>query len=785
MARGVVRLLFSLIGEDKLSSHIAKSQRAMEDMAGSAEKQGKRSANAFGSITGVIDGIPGRLSDVKAGFDLLGDAIAAVEAGIEELAEAERRLNVEKFFAASQGGAEKAKEAVEELNEATGDTVNRGELLQFVNSMTVAGQEMDTVYGLLESSAKVSIATGQPLLEVADQLKDSLITGSMTGFELLGITLDVNKGLEKQAESMGISIDEMSTSEKATKRLAIIQKELSEQLIKLGFDNDSYGRTFQKLQTRIDDTKDAAAEFVAQQFSTSKREEEIAAIKDAVAGVSKELITLLNQSRFDEFTNRLAIATGISTKTIEGANDQILAMGLANTVKLGKLVERLVDDEAAGRQAILEAQRLALLEQDRLEEEANIKRARNMRKLKETIVNIELEISQARAEGNEEVAKGFTDALEVAELELKLLDPQIKEAEARVLRTKLANKQAAEDLKDVKAAFAEVNAQNKDNDKQDKARSKARAQRRTAAKIQEAQELREIQSLRDQTQIDRLKKEKLFGVALQVEIARANRERGKSEAEIKKLNDNELVILQLEHEQEILDLKETYAKLSADADREQQRLDKETKDKQQQDELDRLRKQKEARDAALEDEIRRRERMASFTSALSADLRAYDEETAIVAQGFADVQGAIAQNANNSTRAAASAIQAGGRTTQALIKDTKAAAGVRAAFETAAGFASLAGGDFVGSGLHFTAAALFAGLSGSGAKGKAGQRAVNTQTLRGGGGGAAPGFGQSGQAGNVTVNVAGFVTGTTKELGVSVAESINDVNQTGLTTATV
>jgi hypothetical protein len=123
--------------------------------------------------------------------------------------------------------------------------------------------------------------------------------------------------------------------------------------------------------------------------------------------------------------------------------------------------------------------------------------------------------------------------------------------------------------------------------------------------------------------------------------------------------------------------------------------------------------------------------------------------------------------------------------TESLIKNDRAAAATRAAFETAAGFASIAAGDVIGSTMHFTAAGLFAALAGGAGGKKAGARRGGTTQISRGGGGSVVGMGDVSTGNQVVVNVAGFVTGTTKDLGVQVANTMNDVQSTGLSTATV
>ena len=87
MATGVVRLLFSLVGQDKLSAHISKSQKSLDGFANSADRAGSKSGQVFAKLNGVIEGMPGGITDLKSGFDLLGSAVGQVSQVVDTLAE--------------------------------------------------------------------------------------------------------------------------------------------------------------------------------------------------------------------------------------------------------------------------------------------------------------------------------------------------------------------------------------------------------------------------------------------------------------------------------------------------------------------------------------------------------------------------------------------------------------------------------------------------------------------------------------------------------------------------
>ena len=200
MAKGQVRLLFSLVGQDKLSSAIEKSRNSVDRFADTSAKAGKKSGGAFGKLTGTISGIPGRLSDLNAGFQLVGQAINMASQAIDELAEAEKRVNASRIFQQTQAGTKDAEAAMDELAKATRGALNQEQLIAFSNSMRFAGQDLDTITKTLETAFLVSQGTGREMLQVAETLRDSLITGAGTGFEFLGITRDLNKEIEAQAD---------------------------------------------------------------------------------------------------------------------------------------------------------------------------------------------------------------------------------------------------------------------------------------------------------------------------------------------------------------------------------------------------------------------------------------------------------------------------------------------------------------------------------------------------------------------------------------------------------
>ena len=112
---------------------------------------------------------------------------------------------------------------------------------------------------------------------------------------------------------------------------------------------------------------------------------------------------------------------------------------------------------------------------------------------------------------------------------------------------------------------------------------------------------------------------------------------------------------------------------------------------------------------------------------------------------------AIGAQAGNIAKGGASAISAAGKVAAATTESAKKQALIQGAFETAAGFASLAKPDPVGAGLHFTSAGLFFALAATG------EKSTNASAVAGGGGiGGGPG-----QAEAITTEAGGGVAATT------------------------
>ena len=785
MAQGQVRLLFSLVGQDKLSSAIEKSRKSLDGLADASDKAGSQAGQAFGSLVGTITGLPGKLSDLNAGFELVGKAVDFVSQGVEQLAEAEKDLNARRIFEQTQQGTQGATEAMEGLEEATRGAMNQKEIVNFSNSMRFAGLELDTISQTLNTAFTVSEATGREVVEVAETLRDSLITGSGTGFEMLGITLDLNKALEEEAQKIGKTINEMDTSEKAQKRLAVMSEVLEDRLVELGVDVGSLSTQFRDFKTDIDDAKDSAAQFAAEELGQTRREQEIEQVRASVRGLFDDFESRLNKNDTAAFIQKVAEVTGFSKELIEENTEALIKQGTVTETKLDLMAKRMIKRDEITTKSQQQARKRSNEQARKIEKADERARLVSVENLTAEMANLEKDKTTAIYTNNIQQITKLDEKIEDIGIQMAAARGEITivEMEAQLSRVR-ATRNRDEANKARQQTLKELDQEAKALDERKK-RFKVAAAARAAEQKRNEQALKQAFGIRDQMRIDDLKKQLRFYSAEALAREKATREILGTEKEQEKRSTEEKILVNQQLTQALLAIDQEYeAARIASVEEGRERI-KAEKQQARDDEKKHLEQVEEFRRNHREQDIRQAEEFTSRAEALSGDLRRYDEDTATVMQGQADITNAIAQNAGNAAKQTAAAIAAGGRTTEALIKNDKIAAGTRAAFETAAGFASIAAGDVIGGTMHFTAAGLFAALAGGVGGKKGSERKGGSQRITRGGGGSAAGFGDGGTGNQVVVNVAGFVTGTTKEMGVQVANSINDVQSTGLSTGTV
>jgi hypothetical protein len=783
MAQGVVRLLFSLVGQDKLSSAIIKNQKQLDKFANSAEKSGKKSGKAFAAVSGVIDGLPGRIADVNAAFDLLGGAVDQVVATVDGLAEAEQRLSGQRVFRELAGGVEEAEAAMLQLQEATQGTISAEGVRTFANQMGLAGLSIEQTSETLRTAFAISDITGRELLDVAETLQDSLVTGSDTGFEFLGLTVDLNDALDKQAEAIGKTRYELSTSEKAQFRLAAMTEALEDRMVQLNLDTKQTQTTFQRFRTSVENAKDAVGEFAAESFGTTQQAEEIAATQNAINGLFKDFEAELNKNRADRFVGEVVRITGLAKDVVEGQALELLRLGVVNERRLHNFGKALIEIQNENRQKERDARKQEIADREAEDRKENADRLKKIEEYNKQIADLESQKNEAIRTENEAAEQDIDNTISAIQDNIRFVKGEITEVQLEAATARREAEEQARVQAALKSEFEEQTKKREDDAKKRADAAKRRADQRERDAQQDAQNLERIQDIRDQTRIDELKSQRQFQKAEQVALEKAQRNIIGSFAEFnaKRKTDQQLAQVELEEEQRRI--RQEFAQLrTEDA---AQLLEKQNEQRQlERDEIKRHEEEiAEFRRMHRENDIRQAEELSARSAALAGDLRRYNEETAIVMQGQADITSALAQNAGDVGRQASASIAAGGKMTEALIKDNKAAAATRAAFETAAGIAAFATGNVVGGTMHLTAAGLFATLAGT-SKGKSTARTASRSLSRGGGG-FVGGFGGEGTGNQINVNVAGFVTGTSKDLGVQVANTVQDVQSTGLSTGTV
>jgi len=577
----------------------------------------------------------------------------------------------------------------------------------------------------------------------------------------------------------------MDTAQKSQFRLGVISSTLKDRLIELNVDVSDLSTTFQGFRTDIENARKEAADFAAENLGGTQKEKELAGIRQEIGGLFRTFETELNKNHADRFIDSLSRVTGVSRDVVRDQTEEMLKAGVVNERRVQTLTENLLKIREDGLDREFEAKREALKKTRQAEQEADRQRAFDIMSATSEIGRLEEEKNKAISVNNQALVSEIDGQIDRVSSKLSFLRGEIDAASfAADNRRKdaLAAQKEAQDFQ--KSALEEIKQYEDRKKRAAEAAKVARAEAKAQAE-ETRKNLDEVQSLRTERRIEDLKEQKKFNEAEKLEEEKARREILGSDAVFESLRLDQRVLAEEKLNAELIRIRDTYQQAS-DA----WKMEQETKrNEEQQRALDQEKAHLDAiaefRRKHREQDLRQAEEFAAYASSLSGDLRRYDEDTATVIQGQAEITQALAQNAGNAAKQASAGIAAGGRMTESLIKNDRAAAATRAAFETAAGFASIAAGDVIGSTMHFTAAGLFAALAGGAGGKKAGARRGGTTQISRGGGGSVVGMGDVSTGNQVVVNVAGFVTGTTKDLGVQVANTMNDVQSTGLSTATV
>jgi len=196
---------------DKVGDSARAAVRATDKMGGSLLTAGERAAVL---TTGLA-----------AAKNMIGTAIAAAGQFVEVLRDAGQSMAVERRFqqiTAQIGGAEAA---MSRLVSASAGGLDGTTLQQFAIKATTAGLSIEQLATLLEQANKAAQATGQSQKELTESFVQGLIDLSDGSFKALGLQVDLGIAVGKTAAELGVSADALSVNRK---RQILLQTALAE-----------------------------------------------------------------------------------------------------------------------------------------------------------------------------------------------------------------------------------------------------------------------------------------------------------------------------------------------------------------------------------------------------------------------------------------------------------------------------------------------------------------------------------------------------------------------------
>lgn len=232
-----VSLTFSLVGQDQLSAVIDRAQKKAEEFAKGSGAASRESARAFGQLRGSIEGIPGRLADVKAGVDLVAKGLGAARKVASELFSSlesgEQARNVETIFRATVKNAE---QTLQSLRAATRETVDDTSLQAMATRLQGIGIAATDMGSLTAAAFTAATATMQDGKQAADAFADAVAKGRAQSLTAYGVTVDLKGAVESYAEAQGRTVSQLSQAELVQARLNAVLAETTNQFRDIPFD---------------------------------------------------------------------------------------------------------------------------------------------------------------------------------------------------------------------------------------------------------------------------------------------------------------------------------------------------------------------------------------------------------------------------------------------------------------------------------------------------------------------------------------------------------------------
>lgn len=800
MASGQVKLTLALTGEDKLSSIIERSNRAMGNFGKRSKKTAKEATTGFARISGTIKNVGTSFTELNSKLSLVKQAFAAVQKAGEMAISGEIANNAERVFAQIAGGADNAQRMMEKLRAVSRGLLDDTTIQQFASSLKIAGVEFGDIGRILEVSSRVALATGQDLEAVSRKIKDAALAGRQGEFDRLGVVVRVNEELKKRAQAEGLVVDQMTKAEQVSMRLDILTEKLGATMAAAGIRTEDLSTSLRGLQTDFANLQSSAEQSIANMLSASQLQKLRGRMEEAAETASDKFgeITVSALKSNKLLRGYLGDMAGLTNEEMENALKNIDSLTAGFQGSQVAIVNALTDEVIKQRQRQANAEKKAAQEQIKRAEEAKKAKADEIAFYAEENHKLELELInhadtltrtekvalQARIENNklfikqiEEDNQGMFD---------RLFDMTTANFEARhreAVKADNAEEQRRKEERKRKAAAHKARLEQEKKEAEDAARNALRIETETN-RITRSLKLSFFQDIEDTQTRHNLEMEDL---------------RKRLDEDLKladKQTEGERKLIRIKFQQEEIELLRRHSEERLEIERaEQEQRDADRKDardkRKQQITEDREEFQRYMQESAfaLERVIDPMEQLAEHEAGASAQMKALGGATAGTSAAlnvYANETDASKSATDRLKQGIPGMVSASGAAASAFVKDAKRKALIQGSFEAASALGALATGNFIGAAGHTAAAAAFfalAGKSGGGAKSAGAQGTKQGALATGGTPGT--GLGASTGGGAVVVNVQGFALGSAQEMGAKMAQMVDGARDTGLDTAEV
>lgn len=681
MARGQVSLNIAMIGKDRFSGMVRTANDSVKDLGRSGEQAGRRGASATQRWQSTVTALSTAFLAAQKAAQMLSRMGSAA---FDTLAAGEEARNIDRIFRATQDGADQALAALRRAGDARFDDTA---LQAMANKWRLLGVNADKAAEIIKLGTQTARATMVDAESATKSFFVAVATGRETSLQRLGILADLRGAVEDYAAAHGRAVDQLTEFEKQQARIATLTQQVGQTFDDLPM--DQLTNKTDRLTVRWDNfvsnmhvatlelaegLRDTQDQIEAGTHAWQRAEPELRHYARALFfGGNATVLAAAEERRAQEARDAL-------TESTRSARDELARMA-AEQMRMGASADDVADRIEASAGAFV----------------------RMSGELDPLIAAIRL--------GGDGMA-AFGRGVEAAVLQAAQADWAALQDQARSTATTFAELAVSvgRSLGDVATQAADVVTTGVGGELD----RLAEERRKAAEQAAEAAEQQRKAAIGRQLELElaRIEELKLIyaeegpvrqaALDLQAEQARIRAETARGTTSV------ELAAIQERIAARRFELAEQRA-----VDEERLEQERELQERR----LEQERRGREAA-AALQRDLAKsaREAKRQMDAAAGSITRVAGALTQVdssgVAGSFAASAGYVAKNFEDIRAAAPSAIAGLGQVASGFISNKVAQAAIAAAFETAAGFASLAMLDPVGAALHFTAAGLYATIGG-------------------------------------------------------------------------